>query len=59
METKVHFSEYEAIGEGKETETIQMKKCAERIWNAITKYVAFDQEGIFADPDWPHLWDKK
>ncbi len=39
--------------------TTEMKNCAERIWGAITKYVTVDKDGIFADPDWPHLWDHK
>ncbi len=37
----------------------EMKKCAERIWNAISKYVTFDDDAIFKDPNWPYLWDKK
>ncbi len=41
------------------TETGEMKKCAEKIWNAISKYVTFDDDAIFKDPNWPYLWDKK
>ena len=40
-------------------ETLAMKRCAEKIWNAISKYVAFDDEAMFKDPNWPYLWDKK
>jgi len=36
-----------------------MKKCDEKIWNAISKYVTFDDDAIFKDPNWPYLWDKK
>ena len=42
-----------------ETQIREMKKCAERIWNAISKYVTFDNDAIFKDPNWPYLWDKK
>ena len=35
--------------------TSEMKKCAERIWNAISKYVTFDDDAIFKDPNWPNL----
>jgi hypothetical protein len=38
-----------------EAQVSEMKKCAERIWNAISKYVAFDDEAIFKDPNWPYL----
>ena len=42
-----------------EANSVAMQRCAERIWNAISKYVTIDKDGIFKDPDWPHLWDKK
>lgn len=25
----------------------------------MSKYVTIDKDGIFKDPDWPHLWDHK
>jgi hypothetical protein len=55
------YIENTAIGTKEEgvVVTVEMKRCAERIWGAITKYVAVDKDGIFADPDWPHLWDHK
>ena len=41
----------------------EMQRCAERIWNALSKYlskyVVFDGDAIFKDPDWPYLWDKE
>ena len=41
-------------------DVLAMKRCAEKIWNAISKYVVFDNDAIFKDPNWPHLWaDKK
>ena len=40
-------------------EVLSMKRCAEKIWNAISKYVVFDNDAIFKDPNWPYLWDKK
>jgi len=46
-----------------EAGTKEMQRCAERIWNALSKYmskyVAFDSDAIFKDPDWPYLWDKQ
>lgn len=29
------------------------------IKRTLSKYVTFDEDGIFTDPDWPHLWDHK
>ena len=40
-------------------ESLAMKRCAEKIWNAISKYVVFENDAIFKDPNWPYLWDKK
>lgn len=40
--------------EGKET-----KKQAGKVWNTISKYITFDNDAIFKDPNWPYLWDKK
>ena len=34
-----------------ESQTREMKKCAERIWNAISKYVPFDNDAIFKAPN--------
>ena len=45
--------------EKEDAQSGEMKKCAEKIWNAISKYVAFDDDAIFKDPNWPYLWDKK
>ncbi len=42
-----------------EAKTSEMKRCAERIWNAISKYVTFDDDAILKDPNWPYMWDKK
>lgn len=42
-----------------ESQTREMKKCAERIWNAISNYVPFDNDAIFKDPNWPYIGDKK
>lgn len=27
-----------------------------KIRDAILKYVTFDDDAIFKDPNWPHLW---
>ena len=45
-----------AIGIKAESEalTSDMKRCAERIWNAISKYVTVDNEAIFKDKNWPY-----
>lgn len=40
-------------------DVLAMKRCAEKIWNAISKYVVFDNDAIFKDPNWPYLWSDK
>jgi len=57
-------SEYYPKGENEveatnEDDAIAMRRCAEKIWNAISRYVTIDKDAIFKDPDWPYLWDKK
>jgi hypothetical protein len=44
------------IGKGAENQALtgEMKKCAERIWNAISKYVTVDNEAVFKDKNWPY-----
>ncbi|MFC1894041.1 hypothetical protein ACFLYR_08530 [Chloroflexota bacterium] len=61
MKANIYDAGYDEIAEREESEVeaIEKKRCAERIWNAITKYVTFDKDAIFKDPDWPHLWDHK
>jgi len=61
METKGFVGGYDEVGKGNGNEAIAVeeKRCAERIWNAITKYVVYDKDAIFKDPNWPHLWLKK
>ncbi len=46
----------QAIGKKAENEAVtsDMKRCAERIWNAISKYVTVDNEAIFKDKNWPY-----
>jgi len=39
--------------------TKEMQSCAERIWNALSKLMTLDKDGILNDPNWPHLWDHK
>jgi hypothetical protein len=29
---------------------------ARKIWSTIAKYVTYDEDAIFKDPNWPHLW---
>ena len=28
----------------------------QKIWKSITEHVTFKKDGIFEDPNWPHLW---
>ncbi|GEM_PF-1674358 len=37
----------------------EMQRAAEKIWNALSKLMTMDSEGIFKDPNWPHLWEHK
>jgi hypothetical protein len=46
-------------GEAYSGDVLAMKRCAEKIWNAISKYVVFDNDAIFKDPNWPYLWSDK
>lgn len=39
-----------------EVEKKGIRHYVRRIRNAITKYVAYDKDAIFKDPNWPHLW---
>ena len=39
-----------------EAERKGVRHYAKRIWNNITKYVTYDKDAIFKDPNWPHLW---
>jgi hypothetical protein len=27
-----------------------------RLWIAIVRRATYDKDGIFKDPNWPHLW---
>jgi hypothetical protein len=27
-----------------------------KAWKSITEHVTFKKDGIFEDPNWPHLW---
>ena len=29
---------------------------AQKAWKSITDHVTFKKDGIFEDPNWPHLW---
>jgi len=60
MKAVAHHYEGTIVGKVEnEPYAAEMKKCAERIWNAISRYVAFDNDAIFKDPNWPYLWGKK
>jgi len=56
MNTNNFVAEYDEINKKNEGEVLadEAKRCAERIWNAITKYVTFDEDAIFKDPKWPY-----
>jgi hypothetical protein len=56
----IPYQQAGAVGKRVESEAqiSEMKKCAERIWNAISKYVTFDDDAIFKDPNWPYLYKK-
>ena len=40
-------------------ETKGIRHFRQTIKRTLAKYVTFDEDGIFTDPDWPHLWDHK
>ena len=47
-----------AVIEWEETNTKRkgLRHYTQRIWDAITKRIRYDKDGIFTDPSWPHLW---
>jgi len=38
------------------TERKGLRHYAKRTWSTVTKYVKYDKDAIFKDPNWPHLW---
>lgn len=42
-----------------EIETRGFRHYLAKIRAGITRYVTIDKDGIYKDPDWPHLWDHK
>jgi hypothetical protein len=58
-----YFGKTTSLKKGSEAyggDVLAMKRCAEKIWNAISKYVVFDNDAMFKDPNWPYLWtDRK
>ncbi len=57
-----YFENTTSLKRGSEADggdVLAMKRCAEKIWNAISKYVVFDNDAIFKDPNWPYLWTNK
>lgn len=38
------------------TEKKGIRFYVKRIRDMITKYVTYDKDAIFKDPNWPHLW---
>ncbi|OGN99710.1 MAG: hypothetical protein A2Y59_01340 [Chloroflexi bacterium RBG_13_52_14] len=36
-------------------DVLAMKKCAEKIWNALSKYVVFEKDANLKDPNWPYI----
>ena len=39
-----------------ETKKRGIRHYVKRIKDTITKYVTYDKDAIFKDPNWPHLW---
>ena len=37
----------------------KIRRQMKEMCKSISKYVTIDKDGIFKDPDWPHLWDHK
>ena len=48
----VKATDWETIREEKKG----VRHFVQRIWSIISKYVAYDRDAIFKDPNWPHLW---
>ena len=39
-----------------ETRKKGIRDYAKKIWSTITRFVTYDKDAIFKDPNWPHLW---
>ena len=48
--------EFELAVSESETEKKSIKHYTQKAWKSITERVSFDKDGIFEDPNWPHLW---
>lgn len=58
MTIKTHPVEYPRHREIRR-ETRGIKHFLARIGKGIANHVTFEEDAIFKDPDWPHLWDHK
>ena len=52
LDLTLRYIEPEAI----QVERKGVRHYARRIWNTLTKYVTYDKDWMFKDPNWPHLW---
>ena len=42
--------------ENSEKDRKGLRHYARIIWNTLTRYVTYDKDAIFKDPNWPHIW---
>lgn len=59
MKAQMDFTVKEAELKTRDVETKAQKRTGNRIWSALTKYVRYDEDAIFKDPNWPYMWDHK
>jgi len=56
MQAQLELTLREIDHSASEAEKKGIRHYVKKIWGAITKYVTYDKDAIFKDPNWPHLW---
>lgn len=56
MQAQLELTLREIEGPVTETKKKGVRYYVKRIRDTITKYVTYDKDAIFKDPNWPHLW---
>ncbi|MFA4835913.1 MAG: hypothetical protein WC749_07595 [Dehalococcoidia bacterium] len=59
MKANTNYTVKEAELKTRDIGAKAQKRTGNRIWNALTKYVRFEEDAILKDPNWPYLWDHK
>ena len=55
----IQIDESTSIKGSQKIEKRRIRRQMKKVCKSISKHVTIDKDGIFKDPDWPHLWDHK